>query len=130
MALVIADRVLETSSTTGTGTLSLNGATAGYQGFAAAVGNLNTTYYTITLESAGEWEVGIGTYTTSGSTLSRDTVLDSSNSGSLVSFGAGAKQVFVTYPGGKAVYLDSDGKPNANIATTGKAIAMAIVFGY
>jgi hypothetical protein len=106
MALVIADRVLETSSTTGTGTLSLNGATAGYQGFAAAVGNLNTTYYTITFESAGEWEVGIGTYTTSGSTLSRDTVLDSSNSGSLVTFSAGTKQVFVTYPGDKAVATD------------------------
>jgi hypothetical protein len=129
MALVIADRVLETSSTTGTGTFTLNGAVAGYQGFSTGVGDGNTTYYTITLDSANEWEVGLGTYTTSGSTLSRDTVLSSSNSGSLVNFSAGTKNVFVTYPGGKAVYLDVADKPNANIATTGKAIAMAIVFG-
>lgn len=128
MPLVIADRVLETSTTTGTGTFTLAGAVAGYQSF-AAVGNGNTTYYTLVDETSGDWEVGIGTYTSSGTTLSRTTILASSNSGSAVNFAAGVKQVFVTYPGAKAVYLDSNGAPNANIATTGKAIAMAIVFG-
>jgi len=96
MALVIADRVQETTTTTGTGTVTLGGASAGYQSF-AVIGNGNTTYYTITA-SSGNWEVGVGTYTSSGTTLSRDTVLSSSNSGALVNFGAGSKSVFVTYP--------------------------------
>jgi hypothetical protein len=129
MPLVIADRVLETTTTTGTGTITLAGAVTGYQSFGTAVGNGNTTYYTIAIEGGTDWEVGIGTYTSSGTTLSRDVVLDSSNSGALVSFGSGTKQVFVTYPADKAVYLDASGVPNNNIATTGKAIAMAIVFG-
>jgi hypothetical protein len=129
MALVIADRVLETTTTTGNSTITLAGAETGYQTFGAAVGNGNVTYYTIAVSGGTDWEVGIGTYTASGTTLSRDTVLASSNSGSLVNFGAGTKQVFVTYPAGKSVYLDTNGMPNANIATTGKAIAMAIVFG-
>jgi hypothetical protein len=97
MALVLADRVKETTTTTGTGTVTLAGAAAGYQSF-AAVGNGNTTYYTITDSASGAWEVGIGTYTSSGTTLSRTTVLASSNAGALVPFGSGAKDVFVTYP--------------------------------
>lgn len=128
MPLVIADRVLETSTTTGTGTFTLAGAVSGYQSF-SAVGNGNTTYYAITLASAGQWEVGIGTYTSAGTTLARNTVLASSNGGLAVNFSAGTKRVFVTYPAEQAVYLDSNGMPNANIATTGKAIAMSIVFG-
>jgi hypothetical protein len=68
------------------------------------IGNGNTTFYTIADQSGSNWEVGIGTYTSAGTTLSRDTVLSSSNSGSLVNFGAGTKNVFVTYPAGKAVY--------------------------
>ncbi len=128
MPLVIVDRVLETTTTTGTGTLTLAGAETGYQSF-SVIGNGNTTYYTIAVNGGTDWEVGIGTYTSSGTTLSRDVVLDSSNSGSLVNFGSGTKQVFVTYPADKAVYLDASGVPNNNIATTGKAIAMAIVFG-
>lgn len=128
MPLVIADRVLETTTTTGNGTVTLAGAETGYQSF-AVIGNGNTTYYTIAVNGGTDWEVGIGTYTSSGTTLSRDVVLDSSNSGALVSFGSGTKQVFVTYPADKAVYLDASGVPNNNIATTGKAIAMAIVFG-
>ena len=99
MALVLADRVQETTTTTGTGTVTLAGAVTGFQSF-SAVGNSNTTYYTIS--GGSEWEVGIGTYTASGTTLSRDTVLASSNSGSLVSFSAGSKNVFVTYPAAKA----------------------------
>lgn len=103
MALVIADRVKETTTTTGTGTVTLAGAVTGFQSF-AAVGNGNTTFYTIADQTGSNWEVGIGTYTSSGTTLSRDTVLASSNSGSLVNFGAGTKDVFVTYPAGYAVF--------------------------
>lgn len=116
MPLVVADRVLETSTTTGTGTFSLGGATAGFQSFSSGIGNGNSTYYTITDTATGAWEVGIGTYTLSGSTLSRTTILDSSNGGAAVNFAAGTKDVFSTYPAGRAVY-------------TGKAIIMAMVFG-
>lgn len=106
MALVLADRVRESSTTTGTGTITLAGASFGYQSF-AVVGDGNATYYTIYDPTSGDWEVGIGTYTASGTTLSRTTVLASSNAGSLVSFGAGAKDVFVTYPSERSVYRDS-----------------------
>jgi hypothetical protein len=97
MALVLADRVKETTTTTGTGTVTLAGASTGFQSF-SAVGNGNTTYYTIAGQGTSEWEVGIGTYTSSGTTLARTTVLASSNAGSLVNFSAGAKDVFVTQP--------------------------------
>jgi hypothetical protein len=106
MALVLADRVRETSATTGTGTLTLAGAVYGYQSF-AAIGNGNATYYTIYDQTSGAWEVGIGTYTASGTTLSRTTVLSSSNAGSLVPFGSGTKDVFVTYPSERSVYKDT-----------------------
>jgi hypothetical protein len=106
MALVLKDRVKETSTTAGTGTLTLAGAAAGFQSF-SAIGNGNTTYYAIVDSTAGTWEVGIGTYTSSGTTLSRDTVLSSSNSGSLVTFSANSKDVFVTYPSEKSVYEDA-----------------------
>jgi hypothetical protein len=105
MPLVVKDRVKETTTTTGTGTITLAGASTGYQSF-SAIGDGNTTYYTIAGQTSSEWEVGIGTYTSSGTTLSRTTVLSSSNSGSLVNFSAGTKDVFVTYPAGKAVYGD------------------------
>jgi len=99
MALVVKDRVQETSTTTGTGTLTLAGAVTGFQTFSSAIGNTNTTYYTI--QNGSEWEVGIGTV--GAGTLSRDTVLESSNSGSLVNFSAGSKFVFCTYPAEKSV---------------------------
>lgn len=99
MAFVLADRVKETTTTTGTGTVTLGGAATGFQSF-SAIGNGNNTYYTIAGQGTAEWEVGIGTYTSSGTTLSRDTVLSSSNSGSKVNFSAGTKDVFVTYPAG------------------------------
>lgn len=102
MAFVLKDRVKETTTTTGTGTITLAGASAGYQSF-SAIGNANNTYYTIAGQGTSEWEVGIGTYTSSGTTLSRDTVLASSNSGSLVNFSAGTKDVFCTYPAGRSV---------------------------
>jgi len=103
MAFLLADRVQETTTTTGTGTITLAGAVTGFQSF-AAIGNGNTTFYTIADQTGSNWEVGIGTYTSSGTTLSRDTILASSNSGSAVNFGAGTKNVFVTYPAGRAAY--------------------------
>jgi hypothetical protein len=106
MALIVKDRVQEISTTVGTGTLTLSGAVLGFQSF-AAIGNGNTTYYAISDPVAGDWEVGIGTYTSSGTTLSRDTVLSSSNSGSLVPFASGTKNVFCTYPSERAVYKNT-----------------------
>ena len=104
MALVLKDRVVETTNVAGTGTASLLGAQDGYQAF-SVVGNGNTTYYTIADPVSFDWEVGIGTYTSSGNTLSRDTVLSSSNSGSLVSFGAGTKDIFLDLPSEKVAAL-------------------------
>ena len=104
MALVVKDRVRETTTTTGTGTITLGGAATGFQSF-SVIGDANTTFYTIQLSNTNEWEVGIGTYTSSGTTLSRDTILESSNGGSAVNFSAGTKDVFVTYPAEKAIYL-------------------------
>jgi hypothetical protein len=107
MALVVKDRVQETSTTTGTGTFTLAGAVSGFQSF-SVIGNANTTYYTIV--GGAEWEVGLGTYTSSGTTLSRDTVLASSAGGTTkVTFSAGTKNVFVTYPADKAIYDDAAG---------------------
>lgn len=103
MAFVVKDRVKETTTTAGTGTVTLLGAATGFQSF-SAIGNANTTYYCIAGQTGSEWEVGVGTYTSSGTTLSRDTVLASSNSGSLVNFSAGTKDVFVTYPASNAVF--------------------------
>ena len=102
MALVVADRVKETTTTTGTGTVTLLGASTGFQSF-AVIGNANITYYTIAAQTGTEWEVGIGTYTSSSTTLARTTVLSSSNGGSAVNFSAGTKDVFVTYPAERAV---------------------------
>lgn len=107
MALVLADRVRETTTTTGTVAVVLAGAYPSFQSFLAAVGNGNTTYYAISNLAAGEWEVGVGTYTSSGNTLSRDTVLSSSNAGSLVNFSAGSKDVICTQPAERAVYVNA-----------------------
>lgn len=114
MALILKDRVLETSTTTGTGTIALGGAVTDYQGFTSAIGAGNTTYYTITNPNTGEWEVGIGTVGTN--TLTRDTVL-SSSTGSKVSFTSGTKNVFCDYPASKAVYANA----NSQIRVDGNA---------
>ena len=106
MPLVVKDRVQETTNTTGTGTITLAGAVSGFQSF-SVIGNANTTYYAIV--GGTEWEVGLGTYTSSGTTLSRDTVLESSNGGTRVNFSAGTKNVFVTYPAEESVYQDATG---------------------
>ena len=109
MALVIKDRVKELSTTAGTGAVTLLGSPTGYQTFTSAVGNGNTTYYAIVDNTSGDWEVGLGTYTSATTSLSRDTVLSSSNAGSLVTFSSNSKDVFVTYPASKGIYTDSAG---------------------
>jgi hypothetical protein len=111
MALVVNDRVKETSTTTGTGTLTLAGAVSGFETFSSAIGNTNTTYYSI-VNSNGEFEVGLGTV--SAGALSRDTIISSSNSDAAVDFSAGTKNVFCTLPASKAVILDSSGNIVAN----------------
>ena len=116
MAFVVKDRVKETTTTTGTGTVTLLGAATGFQSF-SAVGNANSTYYTIVAQTGTEWEVGIGTYTSSGTVLSRTTVLSSSNSGSLVNFSAGTKDVFVAYPAKLAAFANGDGVVVENYTT-------------
>ena len=111
MALVVNDRVKETSTTTGTGTLTLAGAVQGFETFSSAIGNTNTTYYSI-VNANGEFEVGRGTV--AAGTLARTTIISSSNSDSAVSFSAGIKDVFCTLPASKAVILDSSGNIVAN----------------
>jgi hypothetical protein len=108
MAFVVKDRVKVTTTTTGTSDFTLGSASLGFQNF-SVIGDGNVTYYAATDAITGDWEVGIGTYTTSGPTLTRTTVLESSAGGSKVSFSAGSKDVFVTYPAERAVYLDTAG---------------------
>ena len=119
MALVINNRVRELTSTEGTGAVTLGGAVGGFQTFAAGIGNSNTTYYAISINSENEWEVGLGTLNGDSSTLTRTTVLESSNSDSAVDFSAGSKEVFCTLPAEKAVYLDASDDP---VGVTGSAI--------
>jgi len=118
MALILKDRVKETTAVTSTGTATLLGAVTGYQSF-SVIGSGNTCYYAIASQTGSEWEVGIGTYT-SPDQLARTTVLSSSNSGSLVNFSAGTKDVFVTQPAEKSVYTDASNIVNTsgNAATT------------
>lgn len=123
MALVLADRVKETTTTTGTGTIILAGASTGYQSF-SVIGNGNTTYYTISGQTGSEWEVGLGTYTSSGTTLARTTVLSSSNAGSLVNFSAGTKDVYVVYPAGKSVHEDATNTAYADQMASSNGIVL------
>jgi hypothetical protein len=117
MALVLKDRVKESTTTTGTGTLTLLGAVTGYQAF-SVIGDGNTCYYAISSLGSSEWEVGIGTYTASGTTLSRDTILESSTGGGAINLSAGVKDVFVTYPAEKAVFEDASGNVVQNQFTS------------
>ena len=121
MAFVLKDRVKESTTTTGTGTLTLGGAVTGFEAF-SAIGDSNTTYYAIVHRDGGtpEWEVGIGTYTSSGTTFSRDTVIASSNSDSAVNLSSGTKDVFVTQPAERAVYT------SASPAFTGLTLTGAV----
>ena len=126
MALVLNDRVKETSTTTGTGTLDLAGAATGFDTFVAGIGNSNTTYYAIWNQGTTEWEVGLGTVTDAApDTLARSTVISSSNGDAAVNFTSGTKDVFCTLPASKSVYLDASGN-TVNAAGQGFAIAMAV----
>ena len=109
MALILNDRVKEISTTTGTGALTLGGAVTGFETFGAGIGNSNTTYYAITLPATAEFEVGLGTLNGDSSTLTRTTVISSSNSDNAVSFSAGTKTIFCTMPASKVVFLDASG---------------------
>jgi hypothetical protein len=109
MALVLNDRVRETTTTTGTGAVSLGGAVSGFETFAAGIGNSNTVYYAIVHRTAAEFEVGLGTLDGDSSDLTRTTVISSSNSDSAVNFASGTKDVFCTLPASKAVFEDASG---------------------
>jgi hypothetical protein len=109
MALVIADRVRQTTTTTGTGTISLSGTVDNFETFTANLSNSDTTYYSIVDATNGAFEVGLGTFTTSGTTLARTTVIASSNSNSAVNFGSGTKDVFITIPASKMIVKDASG---------------------
>lgn len=125
MAFITADRVREVTTSVGTGNVTPSGAYSGYQTFAAGIGAGNSTYYTISLDAADEWEVGIGTYV--GPHFTRDTVLSSSNGNALVNFSAGNKEIFCTLPAERAVYNNPDGSLVYDPA--GSAIIYAIALG-
>ena len=124
MALVINDRVKETTTTTGTGTLTLGGAVTGFETFAAGVGNSNTTYYAVTLPGTAEFEVGLGTLSSDSSTIARSTVISSSNSDSAVNFSAGTKTIFCTIPASKSVFLDASGNTTLGDAQTDRMMKL------
>ena len=121
MALVINDRVKETTTTTGTGAVSLGGAVTGFETFAAGIGNSNTVYYCIAHQDQAEFEVGLGTLNGDSSTLTRTTVISSSNSDSAVDFASGTKDVFCTIPASKLIFEDSnnDVTVGRNLTVTG-----------
>ena len=126
MALVINDRVKETSTTSGTGTLNLAGAVTGFVTFVSGIGNSNTTYYAIFEQGTNNFEIGIGTVTdATPDTLARTTVLNNSaGNTSKINF-SGTLDVFCTMPASKSVYLDSTGNP-VGAASAGFALAMAV----
>ena len=131
MALELQDRVLETASSPGTGTVTLLGASLGYQSFSTALTSGSTTYYTIADLGGANWEVGVGTFT-SPDQLTRDTVLSSSGGGSAVNFSTGTQNVFITYPSEKSVNLDGSGNvsPLGTIASgTWNATAITTTYG-
>ena len=121
MALVVKDRVKQTTTTTGTGSLVLNGTVDSFQTFTSALANADTTYYALVEPSTNSWEVGLGTWTESTTTLARTTILESSNSGSAINLTAGEAEVFITQPAEKAVYYDANGDitPTGNVDVAG-----------
>jgi cytoskeletal protein CcmA (bactofilin family) len=123
MALVISDRVKETTTTTGTGALTLGGAVTGFETFTANLSDGDTTYYCCTDNT--DFEVGLGTFTASGTTLARTTILASSNSGSAVNWSAGTRTVFCTLPAAKTVFLDASG----NTTISGSVTANNFIIG-
>ena len=125
MALVINDRVKESSSTSGTGTIALAGAVQGFETFAAGIGNNNETYYAAYEDGTNNWEVGRGTLDATSANLARTEVITSSNSDAAVNFTGNTLDVFCTLPASKAVYLDASGSP-VGAASSGFALAMAV----
>ena len=123
MALVLKDRLKETTTTTGTGTYTLAGAVTGFEAF-SQVGNGNTTYYCCT--DGTDFEIGIGTYTSSGTTLARTTILQSSNSDNAVDWSAGTRTIFCTLPAEKMIFNDAS---NAIQGFTDNSLAFAIALG-
>jgi hypothetical protein len=141
MALALNDRVQQTGTANTTVSFTLSGSVTGFQSF-AVVGNGNTTYYAAT-DSSGNWEVGVGTYSTSGPTLTRTTIIASSNSGSAVTF-SGTVNVFVTYPAEYAAFASNNPGTSGYVLTsngtgvaptwqasggTGKVFILSMVFG-
>ena len=126
MALVLKDRIKETTTTTGTGTYTLAGALTGFEAF-SQIGNPNTTYYCCT--DGTDFEIGIGTYTASGTTLARTTILQSSNSDSAVNWTSGTRTIFCTLPAQKAVFLDASNAVQGFTEQDPNALAFAIALG-
>ena len=126
MAFTIADRVKETTTTTGTGTYTLAGAVTGFETF-ASVGDGNVTYYCCT--DGTDFEVGVGTYTASGTTLARTTILQSSNSDAAVNWGAGTRTIFCTLPAEKMIFNDNNGNVQNFVEQDPQALAFAIALG-
>ena len=112
MALVISDRVRVVTTTTGTGDVTLGSGETGFQSFGDVLSDGDTTYYAISARIGSDWEVGVGTYTSATTSLSRDTILDSSNSGSAVNLSSGSKDVFIVIPASKTVYEDASNVVN------------------
>lgn len=121
MAHIVADRVKELTTTTGTGDYALGGAEGGFQPFSAVASDGDTVYYAVN-DTTG-WEVGLGTVGTSGTTLARTTVISSSNSGAAVNWGAGDKIIFLTYPASTAVYSSNAGTANQILVNNGPGVA-------
>ena len=128
MAHVVKDRVKETTTTTGTGTLTLAGAVAQFQSF-SGIGNGNTTFYTLVDANGTGWEVGIGTYTSAGTTLARTTILESSNANAAITLSAGTHTVFCGLPADKAVYLNTSSVIPTNMMGSGTAAANTFLNG-
>ena len=128
MALVINDRVKESSTTSGTGPIALAGVVQGFETFALGIGNLNTTYYAIYEQGTNNWEVGLGTLDGTSANLARTDVLDNSDGNtSPITLAAGTKDVFCTLPASKAIYLDGSTPPvPIGAASAGFALAMAV----
>lgn len=126
MALVLKDRVKETTVTTGTGTYTLAGAVGGFEAF-SEVGDGNTTYYSCT--DGVDFEIGIGTYTASGTTLARTTILQSSNSDAAVNWSAGTRTIFCTLPAEKMIFNDASDNPVNLTEQDPNALAFAIALG-
>lgn len=127
MAFVVSDRVRETTSTGGTGPVTLGGAFPGFTTFAAAIGGDNTTFYVISDATNNTWETGAGTLNSTGLILNRDVVFKSSNSNTFVNFDPGPKDVFCDLPAERAVYNNVDGSLVYDPA--GSAIIYAIALG-